>query len=126
MSARVQVFGHGAMSDASPECASNRTSSGPDARSQSQLFAFARDIVDATGAAQKFCGFLDRAAGFDRGLKVVGQLVEANIRAGKRESRGAYWRYDRQGADNDSFRLPEMRADLPSYPKAPARWGRTV
>jgi hypothetical protein len=41
-------------------------------------------------------------------------------------SRGAYWRYDRQGADNDSFRLPEMRADLPSYPKAPARWGRTV
>ncbi|SRR5258708_6244994 len=35
-------------------------------------------------------------------------------------------RYDRQGADNGSFRLPEMRADLPSYPKAPARWGRTV
>jgi hypothetical protein len=49
----------------------NRTSSGPDVRSQSQLFAFARDIVDATGAAQKFCGFLDRAAGFDRGLEIV-------------------------------------------------------
>jgi len=40
--------------------------------------------------------------------------------SGKQVSRGAYWRYDRQGADNRSLRLPEMRADLPSYAKAPA------
>jgi hypothetical protein len=47
--------------------------------------------------------------------------------SGKLVSRGAYWRYDRQGADNRSVRLPEMWADLPSYPKAPAQWrGRTV
>jgi hypothetical protein len=28
-------------------------------------------IVDAIGAAQKFGGFLDQAAGFDRGLEIV-------------------------------------------------------
>jgi hypothetical protein len=38
---------------------------------QSQLSAFARDIVDAIGAAQKFGGFLDRAPGVDRHLEIV-------------------------------------------------------
>jgi hypothetical protein len=31
----------------------------------------ARDIDDAVGAAQKFRGFLNRTAGFDRGLEIV-------------------------------------------------------
>jgi len=35
-----------------------------DLRPQSQLFAFPRDVVDAIGTAQKFSGFLDRAAGW--------------------------------------------------------------
>jgi hypothetical protein len=40
-------------------------------RLESELCAFARDIVDAISAAQKLCGFLDRAAEFDRGLEIV-------------------------------------------------------
>jgi hypothetical protein len=34
------------------------------------IVAFPRDIIDAIGAAEKFGGFLDRAAGLDRGLEM--------------------------------------------------------
>jgi hypothetical protein len=59
--------------------------------SQSQLFAFARDIVDATGAAQKLCGFLDRAAGFDRGLEIVDVHLAPGRAVGKVSRENDSW-----------------------------------